>query len=131
DPPVRVLPVDPQSVEIVAGRIALDRDEMRAAVIRAQLDGVLNPQLVGIPRVHRELPEIPAAVPDALVARNLRPGRAASFRTIQAASRRLVAVDQRVDAVRFRRARRKANACRGRGKAMAGEVLPGPAAVCR
>src|SRR5205823_4503289 len=73
----------------------------------------------------------PTAVPDALVARYLAPGRAVIVGSIQPALTFLGAVDQSIDAVRPGGARRQPDARRLRRKAMARQLVPRPAAIGR
>src|SRR4051794_7668928 len=124
DSPIRVLRVDPQGVEVVARRVALQRNKMRAAVVRAQLDRILHPDLVGVLGVGGDLAEIPATVPDALVASDLVPGRTRIVGPVEPTLALLRAVDQRIDAVRPRGARRQSDPRRLGRQAATGELPP-------
>ena len=57
--------IDPQRVEIVTGRIALDRGEGLAAVGRAIRRRIHDVHDIGILRIGGDAAEIPAALPDA------------------------------------------------------------------
>ena len=131
NPPIRAFRVDPQGVEIVARRIALDRNEVRAAVVRTEHDGVLDPDLIGVLRVCRDPAEVPPALPDALVAAHLAPRRARIVGTVETTLVRLTAVDQRIDAMGIGRARRESNPPRRARQPMPGELMPRAAAVDR
>src|SRR4029079_2772911 len=94
-------------MEIVTGRVTLDRDEMRSAVIRAQDDRVHRPQAGRVFGIGGDLAQIPTAVPDALFAGDLLPGDAAVVRAVEAALIRYAAVGQQIDAARIGRTRRQ------------------------
>ena len=104
---------------------------MRAAVVGAEHDRVLHPQLIGVLRVGGDPAEIPAALPDALVASDLAPVQPGIVGAVEAALIRLVAVDERIDAMRPCRARRKSDPRRRARQAVTGQLVPGAAAVGR
>src|SRR3954465_13245127 len=70
---VWIVRIDPQDVEIVAGRVPLQRNEMRPAVVREKHDRVADPYPASGLRVSGDSAEIPAAVVNALVAGDLGP----------------------------------------------------------
>src|SRR5205823_6634288 len=101
DSSIGILRIDPQGMEVVPRRIALQWNEMGAAVVGAQLNRILHPDLVAVLRVRGDLAEIPAAVGDALVASDLAPCRTAVFRAVQPRLALSLAVDQSIDAPRL------------------------------
>ncbi len=107
DLPVRVVRIDPELVEIIARVVAFQRDEMRAAVVRAQHDRVHRVDAVRVRRIDRDAAEIPAALPDAIVLADVLPARAGVVGTVEPADvvRHREVVDDRVDALRIALAR--------------------------
>src|SRR6185312_3779233 len=130
DLPVRVGRVDPHLVEIVAGGVALQRDEVLAAIVRAQHDGIHHVDAVGVLRIHRESAEIPAALPDALIRGDMVPVRAAVVGAVQAAFAGS-GIDQCIHAARLARCYRDADAPGLRGKAVALHLAPVSATIMR
>ena len=128
DLPLRIVGVDPQRVEVVAGGVAPERREMRAAVVAAQHDGVEHVDSIGIARIGRDLAEVPATLPQARVAAHQAPVRAGIVAAVQAAAR--LGVDDGVDALRRGRRQREADATVLRRQAVA-ELAPVLAAVAR
>src|SRR6185437_12027606 len=86
---VRIVRIDPQLVVIIPGRVALHGQEGLAAIIRTQLDGVHRVDAIGIFRIGGDLPEIPAALPNARIAAHLLPGLAGIVGAVQTALLRI------------------------------------------
>ena len=120
-------------MEIVAGRVALQRDEMRAAVVGAQHDRVHHVHAIGVLRIDRDATEIPAALPDAIVAADALPARTGIVRAVEAADVVLdrEAVDDRVDTLRVARRHGNADTADPLRKTVRAERRPGVAAVGR
>jgi hypothetical protein len=102
----RVCRVDPQLLVVVAARRALHDGEAPAAVVRAQQVGVESEDRVRVRRVDRDAAEVPAALPDALVAAGARPVVSAVVGAVEASLSR---VHHRVHALRRGRRQREAD----------------------
>ena len=127
DPAGRVRRIDPQMVEVVTGGVALDRHEGRAAIVRAQNDGVADPYLVGVSRVDCQLTEIPSTLPDAGIAADLVPTRPVVLRPVETAAD--LGVDEGIDSAGGRGAHGHADPPGRRGQAIADDWRPGQATV--
>ena len=92
---LRVVGIDPELVVIVAPRRALDRRPALAPVGRPVERRVRDVDDVGVLRIDGDLAEVPAASPDAVVARHQRPRRAGIIRAVKPA---LLGVDDGVHA---------------------------------
>ncbi len=66
--------VDPQGVEIIAGGIAFERDEVGAGIGAFQHDGVHDIDDIRVGGIGGDAGEIPAALGDAGVGGDARPG---------------------------------------------------------
>ncbi len=99
-----------------------------AAVVRAVRRGVQDVHAVGVRRIHGQLAEVPAAAPDALVARHLRPRRA---RVVGAVEPALLRVHDGVDAPAVGGRHGDADAPEALGRQPRRQRLPRRAAVGR
>src|SRR6185437_8133775 len=123
DAPLTVRRVDPQGVEVVSRLIALERDEMRAAVLRLEHDGVHDPDPIGIRRIGGQRAEIPTASPDPRVRRDVLPQLAAIVGAVEA-SLTPGTIGQGVDALWIGGGDREADAAGIGREAVAVDVAP-------
>src|SRR5438874_5814830 len=129
DHAVPVAGIDPQLVIVVAAWRSLERLAGGfPAVARAIDAGVRDVDEIGIFRIDDDLAEVPAAAPDALVARGFGPRRAGIVGPEQAA---VLCVDDRIDARATGRRDGDADAADGVGRQPARQLLPVRAAVGR
>ena len=127
DHPLRVARVDPQVVVVAVRRG--DRAEGAPAVARAHELDVEHVDAVEVLRVGDDVGVVPGALPQAAVLVGAPPGAAGVVGAVDAA---LVRLDRRPHAVRVDRRDRDPDAApQALGQALAGEPLPGVAAVHR
>src|SRR5581483_228265 len=120
---------DPELVVIVAARRSLERLAERLAAVARTVDaGVRDVDEIGVLRIGDDLAEVPAASPDALIARRLRPRRAAVVGAEEAA---LLRVDDRVHAAGPRGGDRQPDAAASLDRNPRVDLLPVVAAVGR